>query len=80
MNNINYQTLQAEALINRAITNIPAGLAYYILKAKTAEIQKLYYEQAQREYAEVQSNAAQDQDNAENNLASASQEESEGQN
>lgn len=80
MDNINYKTLQAEALINKAITNIPAGLAYYILRTKTAEIQKLYYEQAQCEYAEVQSNAVQDQDNAENDLASASQEENEGQN
>lgn len=68
----NYNIIRAESLIDQGISNLPVGTAYYILKAKMLEVQKLYYQQAQKEYAETQVETAQDQNDAENDLAPAS--------
>lgn len=74
--NDNFNILKAESLIEQAVTDLPVGTAYYILRAKMFEIQKLYYEQARNEYAAVQSETAQDQDNVENELDPAHDDES----
>lgn len=75
MENSNLQIFQAEALIDQAITNLPVGEAYMILRMKMLQIQKLYHQQVQAEYAAAQSKTTQDQDNVENDLAAAQQEE-----
>jgi hypothetical protein len=49
--NFNYKLAQAEALLQQILTDLPVGVAYYLLNAKTQELKKLYYEQAEREMA-----------------------------
>ena len=75
MENSNLQIFQTETLIDQAITNLPVGEAYMILRMKMLQIQKLYHQQVQAEYAAVQSKTTQDQDNVKNDLAAAQQEE-----
>ena len=53
MERINYNIARAEVLIGEALQNLPVGLAYYILKGKTAELETLYWNQVNAEMAEV---------------------------
>ena len=64
-NNINYQMAKTEAFLQQILADLPVGVAYYILKTKTDELERLYYEQAQRQSdnAETQSNEKLSQDN-----------------
>ena len=72
---MNLQIMRAESLIEQALTSLPVGTAYYILRAKMFEIQKLYYQQAQEEYAAAQAKNSQTQAKGENERAAEKQEE-----
>lgn len=76
----NFKVFQAETLIDQAITDISVGEAYYILRAKMLQIQKLYYQRVNEEYAaaQVKESPSQDQDGDER--APAEEETSQGKN
>ena len=57
MERTNYNIARAEVLIGEALKNLPVGLAYYILKGKTAELETLYWNQVEIETAEVMKEA-----------------------
>lgn len=46
----NLDLFQVENQLNNLFNNIPAGTAYFMLKVKLDEIEKLYRESIQKEY------------------------------
>lgn len=61
MENFNFNLAKAEITIDQLLSGIPVGAAYFMLKTKLNEIEKLYYEQAQKEYADLVQKQPQDQ-------------------
>lgn len=61
MKNFNFQLARVEANLNQILEDIPIGMAYFILKSKINELEKEYYKQVQKEYAEVVQQQQKDQ-------------------
>lgn len=61
MKNFNFQLARVEANLNQILEDIPTGMAYFILKSKINELEKEYYKQVQKEYAEVVQQQQKDQ-------------------
>lgn len=49
MENLNFKLAQTEARLNQILDGIPVGIAYFILKTKTNELEEAYYQQAKKE-------------------------------
>jgi len=49
MENINFKIKQIELTIDSILENVPVGIAYLVLKNKTAEIEELFNAQVYKE-------------------------------
>lgn len=54
MENINFKIKQIELTIDSILENVPVGIAYLVLKNKTAEIEELFNAQAYKEAQQIQ--------------------------
>lgn len=61
MDNLNFKLANLEVQLDKLFNGLPVGVVYFILKSKLNEVESLYYEQAQKEYAAVVQKQPQDQ-------------------
>ena len=66
MDNLNFKLANLETQLDKLFNGLPVGVVYFILKSKLSEVETLYYEQAQKEYAVVVQKQPQDQATQEN--------------
>ena len=76
----NFKVFQAETLIDQAITDLSVGEAYYILRMKMLQIQKLYHQRVNEEYAAAQAKESPSQDQGGDEQAPAEEETSQDKN
>lgn len=76
----NFKVFQAETLIDQAITDLSVGEAYYILRMKMLQIQKLYHQRVNEEYAAAQAKESPSQDQDGDERAPAEEETSQDKN
>lgn len=54
MENINLKMAEVDAALTYYLQQLPIGVAYYILKNKTKQLETLYYNQARIEQESIQ--------------------------
>lgn len=71
MDNLNFKLANLEVQLEKLFNGLPVGVVYFILKSKLSEVENLYYEQAQKEYAAVVQKQSQDQTAQQNETETA---------
>lgn len=66
MENINFKMAEVDAALTYYLQQLPIGVAYYILKNKTKQLETLYYNQARIEQESVQKQEQSNQHKEEN--------------
>lgn len=66
MENINLKMAEVDAALTYYLQQLPIGVAYYILKNKTKQLETLYYNQARIEQESVQKQEQSNQHKEEN--------------
>ena len=66
MENINLKIAEVDAALTYYLQQLPIGVAYYILKNKTKQLETLYYNQARIEQESVQKQEQSNQHKEEN--------------
>lgn len=66
MENINLKIAEVDAALTYYLQQLPIGVAYYILKNKTKQLETLYYNQARIEQESVQKQGQSNQHKEEN--------------
>ena len=71
MENFNLKLATVENNLTQILAGIPIGAAYFLLKTKVEELEKQYYKQVQKEYAEARQKASQTQAQGQESTESA---------
>lgn len=66
MENINLKMAEVDAALTYYLQQLPIGVAYYILKNKTKQLETLYYNQARIEQESIQKQEQSNQHKEEN--------------
>ena len=66
MENINLKMAEVDAALTYYLQQLPIGVAYYILKNKTKQLETLYYNQARIEQESIQKQKQSNQHKEEN--------------
>lgn len=65
MENINFKIAEVDAALTYYLQQLPVGVAYYILKDKTRQLEAIFYNQAKKQQEAIQAKQEQQNENNE---------------